>query len=480
MTGRHGRRAAPALAVVALVVASCTAGDYSSGVAPAPTTTAPPPTAPATSTTSTSLAQPTAAACPATPPRAGPDPNRPRYVLTAGVRPGDGTVDGQLRVVFTPDLDTDRLVFRLWPNGPRSSSAGVRLDTGPVTLSGRPSTANLDDPTTLVVRSGAGFRAGQPVEASMSWHLEVTGPADDRISRNGDALRLGSFFPILPWEPGAGWDTEPAVGGFAEASTAPTADFDLTVTVPDGFGVLASGVPDAGRPGHFTAAAMRDVALSVGRFATASAVAMAPQAVQVTVGVAEGLTGSPATYLDRAVRSLEDFARRFGPYPWPTFTLAVTPALGGGIEYPGHVMQGPNTLGVTSHEVGHQWFYGLVGNDQGRDPWLDEGLASWAEARFEGTLARFKAQVVPPAAKGMLGLPMTYWSEHQDVYSAGVYTQGAQALAALGDPDLVDCALRVYAAVNAYRIARQPDLVRAAAAVFPDAAATLAGYGVKG
>jgi hypothetical protein len=75
---------------------------------------------------------------------------------------------------------------------------------------------------------------------------------------------------------------------------------------------------------------------------------------------------------------------------------------------------------------------------------------------------------------------MTYWSEHQDAYSAGVYTQGVQALAALGDPDLVDCALRVYAAINAYRIARQPDLVRAAAAVFPDAAATLAGYGVKG
>ena len=62
-----------------------------------------------------------------------------------------------------------------------------------------------------------------------------------------------------------------------------------------------------------------------------------------------------------------------------TFTLAITPQLGGGIEYPGHVMQGQNTLGVTSHEVGHQWFYGLVGNDQGRDPWLDEGLATWAE-----------------------------------------------------------------------------------------------------
>ena len=472
--------AALGAAALALLLASCTAGDYSTRAAPpapAPTTTR---QAPAPPTTTTVLAPATSAACPTIPPRVRPDPARPRYVLGADVHPGEGTVDGKLGVVFTPDLDTDRLVFRLWPNGPRSSSAGAKLETGPVTVAGRPAAAALDDPTTLVVRNGATFRAGQPVEASMTWHLQVTGAADDRISRNGDALRLGSFFPILPWEPGVGWDTDAAVGNFAEASTAPTADFDLTVTVPDGFDVLASGTPDPARPGHFTAAATRDVALSVGRFTVVSAVAMAPDPVQVSAGIAQGLPGSAAAYLDRAVRALEDFGRRFGPYPWPTFTLAVTPALGGGIEYPGHVMLGPNTLGVTSHEVGHQWFYGLVGNDQGRDPWLDEGLATWAEARFEGTLERFKTRVVPPAARGMVGLPMSYWSEHQDVYSAGVYTQGAQALAALGDPDLVDCALRVYVAVNAYRIARQPDLVRAAGAVFPDAAATLAAWGVKG
>ena len=94
----------------------------------------------------------------------------------------------------------------------------------------------------------------------------MPGPANDRISRDGDAMRLGSFFPILPWEPGVGWAREPAAGDFAEASTAPTADFDLTVTVPDGYDVLASGAPDPDRPDHFAATAMRDVAMSVGRF----------------------------------------------------------------------------------------------------------------------------------------------------------------------------------------------------------------------
>jgi hypothetical protein len=429
--------------------------------------------------TTSTLATATTPACPAIPARVSPDPARPKYTLRVDVRPAEGLVDGDMRVVFTPDVDTDRLVFRLWPNGPRSAPAAARLETGDVTVGGRVANSSLEDPTTLVVRTGTTFRAGQPVDVAMGWQLRVPGAANDRISRNGESMRLGSFFPILPWEPGFGWATDTAVGGFAEASTAPTADFDLTVTVPQGFNVLSSGTPDPALPGHYTASAMRDVAISVGRFQTVSAVAMAPDRVQVTVGVHRGILDSPNIYLDRVVESLQDFGRRFGPYPWPTFTMAITPELGGGIEYPTHVMQGPATLAVASHEVAHQWFYGLVGNNQGRDPWLDEGLASWAEARFEGRLERFRARVIPEAAANKVGEPMTYWADKRQVYSDGVYVQGAQALAALGEPDLVDCALRVFVALNAYRVARQPDLVKAAAAVFPNAASTLTAYGVK-
>ena len=466
--------------MIALVLAGCASGDSvpsaSRDSRETTSTTAVP--APTTST----LAPATAPACPTIPARVGPDPARPKYTLRADVKPADGTVDGQLRVIFTPDLDTDRLVFRLWPNGPRSAPAASRLETGQVTIAGRPATSTVEDPTILVVRTGSTFRAGQAVDVSMPWKLTVPGSANDRISRNGDAMRLGSFFPILPWEPGVGWATDAPAGGFAEASTAPTADFDLTVVLPDGYDVLASGMPDPARPGHFTATAMRDVAMSVGRFENVTAVAMAPQAVQVTVGIHRGTVdsqGAPA-YLAKVVTALEDFGRRFGPYPWPTFSLAITPELGGGIEYPGHVMQGQNTNGVTSHEVGHMWFYGLVGNNQARDPWLDEGLATYADARVESRLAPIRARVIPPAIRNMVGEPMTFWADKQQLYNTGVYTQGAQALAALGDAELVDCALRVFVALNAHRIARQADLVKAAGAVFPNAAATLAGFGVKG
>lgn len=125
------------------------------------------------------------------------------------------------------------------------------------------------------------------------------------------------------------------------------------------------------------------------------------------------------------------------------------------------------------------WFYGLVESNQGRDPWLDEGLATYAEARFEGTLASMRATSIPAAGQGRVGEPMVFWESRQSVYYRSVYVQGAQAIAALGDPDLVDCALRVYVARMAYRVATQRDLVDAARAVFPDASTTLARYGVR-
>jgi hypothetical protein len=463
---------------MALVLAACGGGGADE---PDDRARADPATTDTPRTAETSRPAATTAACPTIPARAEPPADRPRYVLGVDVDPATGTVRGDLKVAFTPDLPTAEIVLRLWPNGPRPSMSGTRMETGPVTVDGVEEPATRPDATTLVVDPGRTIAPGLTVEIATTWTLSVPGPANDRIAREGDSMRLGSFFPILPWEPGVGWAREAAVGDFAEASTAPTADFDLTVTVPDGYDVLASGEPIGPGENHFKATAMRDVAVSIGHFGDlVTAVARGPHPVQVTVGVHDGVPGDAQVFLDQVVPVLETFGERYGPYPWTTFTMAITPGLGGGIEYPSHVMQGPFTEGsITTHEVGHMWFYGLVGNDQGRDPWLDEGLTTWAEARQERTLADYAAEDIPRIAEGRLGEPMSFWTLRPLYYQDGVYTQGAQALAALGPPELVDCALRVYVARNAHRIATPADLVTAASSVFPDAAETLAGFGIS-
>jgi aminopeptidase N len=218
----------------------------------------------------------------------------------------------------------------------------------------------------------------------------------------------------------------------------------------------------------------------VGRFRVVEATASGPQPVHVTVGVEAGLPDDAGAYLATAVRVIEDFGRRFGPYPWPAYTLSIAPALKGGIEYPSHVMQGPGSGGrTTPHEIGHQWFYGLVPTNQGATPWIDEGMATYAESRFEDTLQKFKTTAIPADGRGKAGEPMTYWEPRQSIYYRSVYVQGAQAIAALGPPDQVDCALRQLVARQAYHLTGNGEVVAALTTVFPNAAEVLGRYGIS-
>jgi hypothetical protein len=411
-------------------------------------------------------------ACARRPAYARPSPARPRYRLEVRI-PAQGPVTGTLAVTFTPDLATGRLVFRLWPNGPREADEGSHLSVSDVRLGGRPAATALTDPTTLVVRRGRPFAAGSPVRVSLRFRLRVPGAVVDRLARTGGSVRLGSFFPLLAWEPGVGWDTDPPTTSLAETSSSPTADFAVRLHLPPGTTAIASGDP-AG-PGVWRARAVRDFAVAVGRFRDATVTAHAPRPVRVVVGVEAGMSVRPAAVAAEVGADLAELARRFGPYPWPSLRVAVLPELTHvGIEYPTAIFLGTATAGeLTRHEVAHQWFYSLVGNDQARDPVLDEGLATYAMGPLPVNIE------VPPAFLRRTGEPMSDWDRGPyRTYQLGVYIDGARAVRSLGPRPLVDCALRAYVARNAYGIATQAGFVRALATVIPSAPRRLARFGI--
>lgn len=92
-----------------------------------------------------------------------------------------------------------------------------------------------------------------------------------------------------------------------------------------------------------------------------------------------------AFYVKRAV---EFYSNAVGEYPWPQAT-AVHSALsaGGGMEYPMITVIGPSNSDVSldaviTHEVGHNWFYGILASNERDHPFLDEGLNSYYERRY--------------------------------------------------------------------------------------------------
>ena len=98
------------------------------------------------------------------------------------------------------------------------------------------------------------------------------------------------------------------------------------------------------------------------------------------VGTRATSASSPAA-LRRAANAFRKMQRWYGGYDLPISRSCSAIFPFGGSEYPGLVFSTPDNATI-AHEVAHQWFYGLVGSDQYRDPLLDESITAFVENRF--------------------------------------------------------------------------------------------------
>lgn len=80
--------------------------------------------------------------------------------------------------------------------------------------------------------------------------------------------------------------------------------------------------------------------------------------------------------LVREIRTMRWLEKIAGPYPYPQI-IAVDCMTHGGMEYPMLVMNGSADEGILLHEFAHQYFYGLLANDERAEAWLDEGFAQY-------------------------------------------------------------------------------------------------------
>jgi aminopeptidase N len=394
--------------------------------------------------------------------------------MTISIAANRKLVHGTSRVSFTLDRPTDRIVFRLWPNMPVERRVGASLDVRNVRVDTAAVSTTRPDPTTLVIARPV--TAGKRVTVSMTWTLKLPRKPTDRLA-SADDIRLSSFFPLLAWS-GTDWALDPPAPQL-ETWTSPIADFDVKITTPKRMRAVASGASQGG--GRWHAVAIRDFAVDVGRFVFARRTVHVPGSVVVSVAAPSGYAFEIRPTLDAAVRAVTTFSGRYAAYPWSTYTVVLEDdRLTLGEEYPTLVYVSVDSpTFVVTHETAHQWFYSLVGDDQARDPWLDETLAEWARARLTNTVATEAAVATPAAVLDRLGQPMTFWGPlpFMPVVWDGLYLQGVKALASFGDDEGVDCALQRYVHDNAYRTASPRDLLAALTPTFANAEAVLTGYG---
>jgi hypothetical protein len=314
----------------------------------------------------------------------------PRYALSLTVEPGTGDVEGRMHArVQRPDDGTAE--FRVLSGLP-SLHAGLRVRD--VTVNGKAVNAELDRALLRVPVKGTGSNAVD-VRLDFSYRVPRSGPTGGRplsqetigvLSRTRDVVLLGHWFPL--WLP-PGADADPGLSGFGDIGNFAAGAIMARVQVPTGYDVRSGGVNvDRGDRGSRTivtesGVGLRDLALVVGRGLR--------NAETSTGDVTVRATGAAGLDLDAAARESADdvqaLTNLYAPYPWSEVDVVSAP-LGpgiGGMEWPGMVWVagiGEEFLGGASlalaHELAHQWWHALVGNDSIRAPVVDEPLAQYS------------------------------------------------------------------------------------------------------
>lgn len=412
---------------------------------------------------------------------------RPAVELSFDVAPDLRSATGRESVVFTPDMRVCELVFRAWPNNPTMSQTGSSLTVTDTSVDGRPVTSQVipagappGAPGTLIeVPLAPCLDPGEPVRAELGFRLVLGADADERVgySPGTQTAWFGSGFPLLAWIRGSGWARDPAVPMNGE--TAASEDFvlsALSVTAPTGYRVMGTGVAAGDTAGNapgttthrFTAPAVRDVTVGVGRYEV-----LDRDVGGVRLHLATPQAGTevdPQDWADEIDAAITSLTEVIGPFPYSEFWVTITPGQSDGSEFPAALQLGDakqrQLRSLVAHEVSHQWFYALVGNNQAEHPWLDESLAAFGESIARGDGNDDQYSDISRRVAGQMGRPMTYWADNGGFtrYTEAVYSQGAavlrQARRQVGT-DRFDAALRSYIAANAHQVATPADFAHA-------------------
>jgi len=272
---------------------------------------------------------------------------------------------------------------------------------------------------------------GGKLEIHIQYHFTVPGAFGGRTghirTRNGEIFDVAQWYPRMAvYDDVRGWDTLPYLGAefYLEYG-----NFDYYVTVPRGMVVAGSG--ELENPAEVLTALERQrlqqargsdrtvmirTAEEIASPQTASAAATATwhfridQARDVSFAASRAFIWDAARFklpggrsglamsfypiesagsqawgrvTEYVKYSLEQFSRRWGfDYPYPTAAAVAGPI--GGMEYPAIVFddytdRGKDLFALTAHEFGHTWFPMVVGFDERRDQWMDEGFNTFID-----------------------------------------------------------------------------------------------------
>jgi hypothetical protein len=276
----------------------------------------------------------------------------------------------------------------------------VRADLMPEFRHISPDDQNADDRTLAAAQLPAAVQPGQTLRLRVEW----TGRFPRNFDRTGT---IGNYFFVSQWFPKLGvFEDRGWTAHQFFANSEFYSDFgryDVRMTVPRGWTLGATGVEQS-RTDSGNTTTHRYVQDDVHDFAwTASPdfverkqrfehAGLPP--VEMRLLLQPEHAHLAARHFAGAAAALRYYGEWFGPYPYPNLTIVdpVFQSDSGGMEYPTIFTGGTRWLApagsndpeyVVLHEAGHQFWYGLVANNETERAWLDEGINEYADSRVQ-------------------------------------------------------------------------------------------------
>lgn len=332
----------------------------------------------------------------------------PKYIINAMFDEENMLIEGEQRIYYenTTKEPIKDLYFHLYPNAFKDSATAPFEDSemtraypngfskGWISIIGVKDGSKKANHK-IMGKGNTNLRVTpkKPIEPNTSIELiikfEVKLPNSiGRMGYGENTVNIANWYPVLCVLDEAGWNLDPYYS-IGDPFYSHISQYSVSISIPKEYKLATTGNivkinEDKDKSIYkIEANNVRDFALVLSKkFSVNKGNVDDTEVISYTI---EGIKAGEA--LSYGIDALKIFNKLFGKYDYKQLSIVASDFFIGGMEYPNLVMIGQPFYEmkedflleyIIAHEIAHQWWYGMVGNNEIKEPWLDEALTEYS------------------------------------------------------------------------------------------------------
>ena len=272
---------------------------------------------------------------------------------------------------------------RAYPNG--DSFGDIEIES--VKIGDKDAEFNIENEAILNVTLFSDLFHNESIEINLSYVVNLAN-VNHRLGYGDNTVNFGNFYPIL-----CVYDDGFVKNSFASNGDpfySDIANYNVQITFPSNYTLATSGeVLRSTNENSKTTTEIKGEKLRDFCFVLSTKFVVISKTINdVNVNYYYYDDENAEEYLTLACEVIEEFSSSFGDYPYKNVNVVKTNFCFGGMEYPNlvyisdEITDSETYRYVIVHELAHQWWYSLVGNNEYEEAWLDESLTEYSTALF--------------------------------------------------------------------------------------------------